>query len=104
MRARYLIVMTLIAFLPIFLGCAGTPELDKNWGRSLEAAQSNQIANLEAQKNLDPVVGLGGGAAEMILEAYMGSFAPAEGEASYSINLGSTGGIGRQSGEVPYTK
>jgi len=104
MWARYLIVIGLIALLPMSLGCAATPELDRNRGRAFETAKSNQILNLEAQKNLEPVVGLGGGAAEMILEAYLGSFAPAEGEAAYTVNLGSIGSIGQQSGEVPSAK
>jgi hypothetical protein len=90
MWVRYLIVIGLIALLPMSLSCAGTPtpELDRNWGRSLHAAKSNQILNLDAQKNLEPVVGLGGGTAEMILETYLGSFAPAEGEKGITLNFG----------------
>jgi hypothetical protein len=85
-------------------GCAGTTELDRNWGRSFDTARSSQILNPDAQKNLEPVVGLGGGAAEMIMEAYRGSFAPAGGETSYNVNLGSIGSVGQQSDKVPSKK
>ena len=104
MWARYLILIVSIALLQMSIGCAGTTELDRNWGRSFDTARSSQILNPDAQENLEPVVGLGGGAAEMILEAYIGSLAPVEGEESYTVNLGSVGSIGQQSGEVPSRK
>ena len=68
---RPFIVIGLIAALSIFLGCAGTPVLDKYWGNSLEAAKSNQIMNPEAEENLEPVAGLDGQvAAELVLPIY----------------------------------
>jgi hypothetical protein len=85
-------------------GCAGTTELDRNRGRSFDTARSSQILNPDAQKNLEPVVGLGGGASEMIMEAYIGSLAPAGGKESYTVNLGSIGSIGQQGGKVPPSK
>ena len=104
MWARYLILIVSIAFLQMSTGCAGTTELDRNWGRSFERAKSNQILNLEAQKNLEPVVGMDGQAAQVVVETYRGSFAPAEGEEAYTVNLGSIGSIGQQSGKVPSSK
>jgi hypothetical protein len=59
-RSRSFIVIGLIAALSICLGCAGTPVSDRYWGDSFEAAKSNQILNLEAGKNLEPVTGLDG--------------------------------------------
>jgi hypothetical protein len=104
MWARYLILISSITLLQMSTGCAGTTELDRNWGRSFESAKSNQILNLDAQKNLEPVVGLDGQAAQMSVETYRGSFTPAEGEEAYTVNLGSIGSIGQQSGEVPSSK
>ncbi len=104
MWARYLILIVSIALLQMSTGCAGTTELDRNRGRSFDTAKSSQILNPDAQKNLEPVVGLGGGAAEMIMEAYRGSFVPAEGKESYTVNLGSIGSVGQQSGKVPSKK
>ena len=69
--SRPFIVIGLIVALSIFLGCAGTPVLDRYWGDSLEAAKSNQIKNLEAEENLEPVTGLDGQvAAELVLPIY----------------------------------
>ena len=45
-------------------------QLDKNWGRSFEAAKHNQILNPGAEKNLKPVEGLQGPAAERIMQEY----------------------------------
>lgn len=52
-------------------GCAQQSLLDENWGRSFESARYNQILNPEAGKNLEPVVGLEGPAAERIMEGYI---------------------------------
>jgi hypothetical protein len=104
MWARYLILIVSIALLHMPMGCAGTTELDRNWGRSFDTARSSQILNPDAQKNLEPVAGLDGHAAQMSVENYRGSFAPAEGKESYTVNLGSVGSIGQQSGEVPSRK
>ena len=48
--------------------------LDQNWGKSYETAKYNQILNPEASKNLDPVLGLDGQAAESNVEKYRDSF------------------------------
>jgi hypothetical protein len=69
MVARFLSAIVIIATLSIFSGCAhyyyqGEPPLEKNWGRSFESAKYNQMLNPEADKNLAPVVGLSGEAAE----------------------------------------
>ena len=53
-------------------GCAQQQSvLNDNWGRSFESARYNQILNPEAGKNLEPVVGLEGQAAERIMEGYI---------------------------------
>ena len=46
--------------------------LDQNWGRSFEAARTNQILNPEAGNNLAPVEGLMGPAAARIVNGYVG--------------------------------
>ena len=75
MLTRCLTLIGLIAALLIFSGC-GTKEtmLDKNWGSSFESAKQSQILNPEAGKNLEPVVGLDGQAAENNMEKYRQGF------------------------------
>ena len=55
------------ALLVVFIsGCAGTPELDENWGRSFEEARVVQTLNPEGSGNLEPVEGLPGPIVEKI--------------------------------------
>lgn len=52
-------------------GCAGTPELDKNWGRSYKEAKTTQTVNPDGQYNTAPVEGQQGPVVERILEDYL---------------------------------
>ena len=62
------------ALLAIMIsGCAGTPELDENWGRSLEEAKATQTMNPDGQHNLAPVEGQPGTVVEKNLETYLKS-------------------------------
>jgi len=61
-------------------GCAGTTPYsedsltNRNWGRPYETAIYNQMLNPDAAKNLDPVLGLDGSAAQNNVEKYKESF------------------------------
>jgi hypothetical protein len=46
-------------------------QLDANWGRSFEAAKHNQTLNPDASKNMDPVEGIEGPAAERVMGEYL---------------------------------
>lgn len=76
---RYLIV-GFIALLAVIYGCSGTTAgtkgtlLDRNWGRSFEAAKFGQIMNPDADKNLEPVLGLDGQPAEFSIDNYKKTF------------------------------
>jgi hypothetical protein len=77
MLTTYIKIIGLIAALSVFSGCGTFSSqretmLDRNWGTSLEATKQGQIWNHEAGKNLDPVVGLDGQAAEASMEKYRG--------------------------------
>jgi hypothetical protein len=50
--------------------------LESNWGRSFEAARTQQILNPAAEKNLSPVEGLDGPAAEQALKRRLGGDGP----------------------------
>jgi hypothetical protein len=54
-------------------GCAGTPELDENWGRSYEEAKATQTMNPDGHYNLAPVEGQQGPVVERILNDYLKS-------------------------------
>jgi len=93
MMRKYVLLIGSILALSIISGCAQTM-LDKNWGKSFESAKSNQIANPEAEKNLNPVVGLDGEAAETNMEKYRESFKERARENIYNLRLGNIAGIG----------
>ena len=62
-----------IASVAGLYGCAETAtgrqtRLHQNWGRSFESALYNQTLNPEAGKNLEPVEGIDGSAAEGIFK------------------------------------
>jgi hypothetical protein len=50
--------------------------LDQNWGRSFEAAKTNQILNPEAATRVEPVEGLEGPAAERAIKNHLSGKAP----------------------------
>jgi len=77
-----IIWMVVVAIFSVSLwGCAGNvPEpqridyLNMNFGNSFESAKNSQILNPDAEKNLEPVVGLDGKAAEYTVDRYKKSF------------------------------
>lgn len=81
MHSRCLFLMVASVLLLLFIGCSngnislrGETEFDKNLGRSYETAKYNQIANPEAGKNINPIEGLEGNAADNAVEGYQDSF------------------------------
>jgi hypothetical protein len=89
MVTRGLILIALIGLL--FSACARTEKLPDQWGDSFKSAKANQILNPEAGKNLQPVTGLDGRAAEIVLEKYREDFKRPPPRTVYSISIGSIG-------------
>ena len=94
MYKRCLILIGLIAFLSSFSGC-GKTMLERNWGRSFESAKQNQILDPDAGKNLDPVIGLDGQAAEANMEMYRKDFKKEQPQNVYTINPKDIGDAGQ---------
>ena len=84
MLKKCLIIIGAVTILAVMLSCSGTPVadketlLDRNWGRSLETAKFRQTVNPDAEKNLDPVVGLDGKASVHNVDKYQESFKETE--------------------------
>jgi len=81
LKGNMILIVALAMFSVSLWGCAGNvPEaqrvdyLNMNFGKSLETAKNNQILNPDAGKNLEPVVGLNGEAAEHGVDKYKKSF------------------------------
>jgi hypothetical protein len=62
------------------LSCSGTTPthketlLEQNWARSYETVNYIQLLNPDAEKNLEPVVGLDGSASDSNVDKYRKSF------------------------------
>jgi hypothetical protein len=88
-RSFFLIGFT--ALFSIVVGCAGPSRLERDFGTSVNLAISNQILNPEAEKNIEPVSGLDGEAAQAILEKYRKDFEKPPAPMPYTLSIG-TGG------------
>jgi PBP1b-binding outer membrane lipoprotein LpoB len=86
MVTRRFIWIGLIAVL--ISGCAAGKT---NWGASFESAKSNQILNPEAGKDLEPVSGFDGEAADITIEKYREDFTRPAPSTVYSISIGGIG-------------
>ncbi|WAC06616.1 MAG: hypothetical protein OS130_10160 [Thermodesulfobacteriota bacterium] len=97
MVKRFGILVIIVAAIAVFSGCACQKDLSaENWGRSFELAKYNQYLNPEAGKNLEPVEGLNGWAADAVMAGYQESFkGGGKGPQSVNLNLGSISGIGQ---------
>lgn len=71
MIKKYLVLISLAGIS--LAGCA-TSQVEKDYGNSFQLVKSNQMLNPEAGKNLDPVHGLDGHAALIIMEKYRKGF------------------------------
>ena len=85
MTKRYsmMVLLIVIAFIAAGCGCYGTQlaRLKMDYGTSYNLAKFNQIVNPEAEKNLKPVPGLDGVAAQKVVQRYQKDFEKAAPEA-----------------------
>jgi hypothetical protein len=101
MLMRSLIGIGLMLAGMALLGCNGTYTggqatfLESNWGRSFEAAKYHQMLNPDAGKDLNPVEGLDGRAAEKNMEQYHKSFETPVPQAVYNVSNISLGTRGK---------
>lgn len=91
MRDRYFIYGGLIAAtIFILAGCSSQKSLETDYGTSYRLQKFGQTLNPQAEKNLEPVYGFEGGAAERTMVKYEKSFEkPAEAPVyNFSISTG----------------
>jgi len=88
MVGKCLKTLAILGWVIFFAGCSQMQKetlSDKNWGRSYEAAKYNQLLNPDAAKNLDPVDGIDGQAANNNVEKYRDSFKGGKSEETVNI-------------------
>ena len=104
-----MVLLGLLLILPLMTGCnsyirtetdQGTSfrlvadpwlcptRLEMDYGTSFKLAKFNQILNPDAEKNLEPVIGLDADPAQKIMDRYYKSFETPPQKPTYSINIG----------------
>jgi hypothetical protein len=85
-RVTYL----LIALSAIFLisACAGPNRLEEDYGTSIKLSKINQILDPDAEKNLEPVTGMDGRAAQINIDRYRKGFEQPAETPQYGVNVG----------------
>lgn len=90
MNGKIAILCCVCAAMLMAAGCASRVAMD--YGTSFELQKYNQTLNAAAEKNLEPVTGLSGNAAQKVEDKYQKSFEkPEKASTSYQINVGSMG-------------
>jgi hypothetical protein len=95
---RQCIILLIIAFSLLSIGCAGLEQgkvtlsppsrLEMDYGTSFNLMKFNQIANPEAEKNLEPVTGFDGQAAKATLDKYRKDFEKPAEPPTYTLSIG----------------
>jgi hypothetical protein len=88
---KYVALVGLIAAFALVFGCAQS-RLEMDYGTSYQLQKYNQIANPEAEKNLAPVTGMSGQAAQNAADKYQKGFEKeTQPSTTYQFNVGSGG-------------
>jgi len=95
MAKRGFLLIGLAGIFLISVSCAGPSRVEMDYGTSYKLAKFNQILNPEAEKNLEPVTGFDGGAAEATIERYRKGFQEKTQAPVYSISIGGLGGASK---------
>ena len=98
MFAKIILGLVIISLLS-FTGCTlGPTRLEMDYGTSHKLSKFNQILNPDAEKNLSPVEGFDGTAAEGTKERYDKGFEKETKPPAYTLSIGgvATGGSGKK--------
>ena len=91
---KIIVLIWLIVSFSLAIGCAWQQSrVEMDYGTSHQLQKYNQTFNPEAEKNLEPVTGMDGRAAQGVVENYEKRFEKeTKTTTSYQINVGSMGG------------
>ena len=75
MKKTFFVLINLLVIVMLLGGCTVfESRLEKDYGNSYRLAIVNQTLNPEAEKNLEPVYGIDGNTANIIVESFQKSF------------------------------
>jgi len=85
----------LIGFVTLFIIMAGCAKplsrVETDYGHSSDLAKTNQTLNPESSKNLEPVTGMDGEAAQAVTERYREDFEKPSPAVPYTLTIGTIG-------------
>ena len=93
-KTHIVLCMIILTITALVCGACATPsKLSDNWGTAYYAQKQGQIVNPDASKNLEPVTGLYGQAAEAAMGQYLQSFTGkgGQGQSTGSQSMGTLG-------------
>jgi len=90
MIKRWLLVSGWIALFFLLMSCVAS-RLETDFGTSTRLLKINQIHNPEAERNLDPVYGLDGKAAQATTEKYRKDFEKSSPPVPSTLTIGISG-------------
>jgi hypothetical protein len=91
MSRRFLFIIGFSTVVLMLVGCAGPSRLEMDYGTSSKLMKINQVWNPEAEKNIEPVSGFDGEAAQATVEKYRKDFEKPAPAAPYTLSIGIAG-------------
>jgi hypothetical protein len=91
MTRRFYILIGMVAIFLISVGCAGPTRVEMDYGTSFKLSKFNQTLNPEAEKNLEPVTGFDGGAAQGTIGRYRKGFEEKAPAPTFTLSIGTAG-------------
>jgi hypothetical protein len=89
MKRSLMICLCMAALVVLASGCASDmSRLAGDYGTSYRLAKFNQVLNPDAEKNLEPVYGFSGVAAQKVLERYYTGFEKTTEGPTYTFKVG----------------
>ena len=88
MKKTFFVLINLLAIVMLLGGCTVfESRLEKDYGNSHRLAIVNQTLNPEAEKNLEPVYGIDGKTANIIVEGFQKGFEVRKREPECPLNV-----------------
>ncbi len=88
MKKTFFVLINLLVIVMLLGGCTVfESRLEKDYGNSHRLAIVNQTLNPEAEKNLEPVYGIDGNTADIIVESFQKGFEERSRKASFPLDV-----------------
>ena len=88
MKKTFFVLINLLVIVMLLGGCnTFESRLEKDYGNSHRLAIVNQTLNPEAEKNLEPVYGIDGNTADIIVESFQKGFEERSREPRFPLDV-----------------